>query len=191
MKQKLKFATIILGLLAAAAVAVALVVYLPSTMKVRVLGSEIKRLELTPAVGNRPATFEDVSYIQTEDAETGEVRVFRNVDAPLFGKFDVAEVSAQVTQIVTENPNATVLVSYYGVRIKMFGVYPNLVRLEEVAPDYRHVPVFNIVLLSLLFIGFGTLWLKIRGWKRRRLEKAAAKKAGAAPPADAQAGVDG
>ena len=42
------------------------------------------------------------------------------------------------------------LITFYGWRIQLFSLYPNIIRLRPVPPDYSHFPWFNIIFLVLL-----------------------------------------
>lgn len=207
MKQKFKYAALILGLLLLLPIAGGFVQYLPTATKVHIIGTEVKRLELTPASGSRAATFEDVRYIQAQDVATGSDIVFRNVDTrwgfPPYFKFDSPEVGAEAQRIARDQPEAIVLVTNYGIRSEVFDFYPNVVGLQIVDADYSHVPVFNIVFFCVLFLLTGVVLLKVRGLKKRRAAKMAEKEAAktarigegtataASAPAEAEAGAEG
>ena len=64
-----------------------------------------------------------------------------------------------------------VAVRHYGWRIEMFSLYPNAVSMKVVdGPDKKLIPIFNIVLLSLLALLILFTWLKIRGWKKKNVD---------------------
>jgi len=53
-------------------------------------------------------------------------------------------------------------VKYYGWRIRIFSMFPNVVSLKEVKQDYQHIPLFNIIFVSVLIICGIILRLKFR-----------------------------
>jgi len=65
-----------------------------------------------------------------------------------------------------------VLVKYYGVRIPVLDLYPNILSMEKVANDYVHIPYGNIIFLVVLLALF--IW---GGVKLRRFLRAAGAKA--------------
>ena len=76
------------------------------------------------------------------------------------------------TADLAQDKKQVVLVKYYGIRIPVLSLYPNVLSLKAVAPDYVYFPVFNIVFLIVLLVAF--LW---GGIKVRRLFRAAGNKA--------------
>ncbi len=177
MKQKFKFAAVVLGLLLLSPVVAGFIQYLPTASKVHIIGTEVKRLELSPASGSRAATFEDVRYIQAQRVDSGDDIVLRNVDTrwgfPPYFKFDSPEMGAEAQRIARDEPEAVVLVTHYGVRSEVLDLYPNVVRLEIVGADHQHIPVFNIVFFCTLFVLGGALALKVRSLRKRRAAKKA------------------
>jgi hypothetical protein len=140
------FATlVILGFLAAYGSCAAY--YLPSTEKVTLTGTEIKRLDSKDG-----SILHDVRYLQGRTLN-GESIVFRNEDTrwgfPFYFKFNAADLSSEVANIVRNEPEAVVLVSYYGGRSQMLDLYPNTISFKKVPKDYTHVPIFNIVFVVL------------------------------------------
>ena len=62
------------------------------------------------------------------------------------------DVTALAQSFETAEEKPGVRVRYYGWRIRMFSMFPNAVSLKEVDKDYTHIPVFNIVVLSILIV---------------------------------------
>src|SRR5262245_51344385 len=99
--------------------------YLPSTQKVYLTGAEIKRLDSKDGTLLR-----DIRYIQARTLD-GENLVFKNEDTrwgfPFYFKFNSADLASETANIVRNDPDAIVLVSYYGIRSRVFDLYPNAV----------------------------------------------------------------
>jgi hypothetical protein len=147
-----------LGLVAALAVVLLLSYYLPSARKVHVVGIEVKRMESDNPKGG---TDRDVRFIYARDAETGRSLAYRNEDTgwsfPFFLKFNSGDLAAEAANIQESDPDATVLIKSYGWRFQFFDAYPNALSLRVVAPEYTHIPVFNIVVLTLMLGVIGVL----------------------------------
>ncbi len=156
------------ALLALLVIAMALFLHynLPRTDVVQITGTDVKRvdkrtgktvtLDETGGDGKRlVVATRDVRFISTVTRE-GKVKVFRNEDTgwgwPPYFKFDSADITAEAQAYLTADQKPWVLVKYYGWRIKVFSMFPNVISLKVVGRDYRHVPWFNIVILTLLAI---------------------------------------
>jgi hypothetical protein len=134
--------------------------YLPATEKVHLSGTEIKRQD---AKDGTP--MHDVRYIQATKLD-GETLVFRNEDTrwgfPPYFKFTSADMASEAQAIAKSQPEAIVLVTYYGIRSRMLDLYPNAVGLRIVAANHVSVPIFNIV-FSLVLVGLViVIWLFLR-----------------------------
>ena len=136
---------------------------LPQVDVVRAVGVEIKRLDVkeTDAAQNRTR---DVYYLQMQ-TPSGDPKVYRNEDNFLYGKFDSADLQAQVQSFASDKQ--LVALRHYGWRLTLFSTFPNAVKAWPVEEGYRHIPVFNILVLTSLglLILFGV----------RRVSKAMAK----------------
>ncbi len=136
---------------------------LPRTDVVQITGTDVKRVDREhPSDGTRTR---DVRYLSTVTRD-GKVRIFRNEDTgwswPPYLKFNSADLAGHAQLMIQDPENPWVRVRYYGWRINVFTLFPNAVSLKTVDKDYRHIPIFNIVFLTLL-IGAGiALWLSIR-----------------------------
>jgi hypothetical protein len=131
----------------------------PRVSVVQIVGVEVKRVD--GETGSR-----DVYMIQSQDPDTGRVRVFRNEDALLYLKMNSADLQARVTAFSRGEPPRHVAVRHYGWRIPIFSVFPNAISAWVVEPGYRHVPVFNVILL-LTLLGVPGLFF----WRRRSARK--------------------
>lgn len=160
-------------LLAALVLALALVLHyhLPRTDVVRITGTEVKRVDRQDP--GTAARTRDVRYINTVTRD-GDIRVFRNEDTgwgwPPYFKFDSADLTALAQTIAQSPEDPWVRVRYYGWRIKILSLFPNAVDLEVVDREYTHVPVFNIVFLTLLAAALIWLLRVLRRWSRRLRE---------------------
>ncbi|WP_349371018.1 DUF1523 family protein [Salinarimonas sp.] len=143
---------------------------LPGYDVVRVVGTEIRRVDTEPTTGENPQRTRDVYVIQAVDPDGGDVRVYYNEDTgwgfPFYFKFDSANVQARAQELAEDR--ATALVTHYGWRVPMFSWFPNAVSVERVEPGYTPIPWFNIVFLVILALVIGWIWWSIARWRRRR-----------------------
>jgi hypothetical protein len=111
-------------------------------------------------------------FINAEDVETQKPRVFHNEDTrwgfPWYFKFNSAELQAVAQSIANER--GTALVTYYGLRIKILSIVPNITNIKRAAPDeVPPIPWFNLGFAAVVIGGTALLGYWIRGvWKRRR-----------------------
>ncbi len=152
-------------------VGVFLFYYLPSTTKAYLVGTEIKR-ELIQ--GPKGDSFKDVRYIVARDFKTGKTLMFRNEDVPWppYFKFNSGDLSGDVMNIQQHSPDKVVNITYYGFRVPLLSLYPNATKFKIVPKDYKHVPWFNIIFLSSLFLIFFFSFFKVRRRGKRKKEKA-------------------
>ncbi|MGY6409408.1 MAG: DUF1523 family protein [Alkalilacustris sp.] len=125
--------------------------------------------------GMTPGASRDIRFIETF-RPGGRELVFRNEDTglgwPPFFKINEADIQAQARNLVsTEADPQWVRVTYYGVRIQLFSIFPNALRLTPVdSPDARVIPWTRLFGFAGL-IGFGAwLWLSLRRFRERRVE---------------------
>lgn len=124
---------------------------LPQVDVVRAVGVEIKRVDVTQDASGQQRT-SDVYFLQME-TPNGQPRVYRNEDNLLYGKFDAANLQAQIQSFAASKQ--LVALRHYGWRLTLFSTFPNAVKAWPVEEGYRHIPVFNIlVLLGLAGIAF-------------------------------------
>ena len=169
-------------LLIAAAIVIAFLHYfLPSRDVVRIVGVDVKRVDVSapkPESSGGNAAFsptKDVRYINTV-WPSRKPRVYRNEDTgwgfPWYFKFDSGNLQAEAQDSVStvDNPR-WFLVTHYGWRIEIFSMFPNAVSIKEVpSPDYTAIPWFNIVFLSLLGLLLIMIWRFIVRLRRRHVD---------------------
>lgn len=184
MKEKLRSGLrrtgLVLVLLLVAFYAVGAWYYLPRTVKVHVTGTEVKRLDTTLEDGTERTR--DVRYVMTEPLAGGTM-VFRNEDTgwgwPPYFKFNSGDVAGQATNYAGDPSRPVVLATYYGWRINLFTLYPNVVSLRTVDRSYEHLPIFNLLFVGLSLVAFVLLYVG-----GRRLSKWRPFKKEEAPPAE-------
>ena len=159
---------IVIALVVAAGPVAFLDYFLPHHAILRIVGAETRR----PVGSSKSApASHDIFYVFAEDVETKKPRVFRNEDTgwgfPFYFKFNSADLQAVAQSIAGEH--GTALFTYYGWRIQIFSVVPNVTNIKRAAPDAElPIPWFNLAFF-LVVIGSG-IWLAwwIRGaWSRR------------------------
>lgn len=134
--------------------------FMPRAAKVRVTDTEVARVDRKDPAGTDKTR--DVRFIYATDVDTGKARVFRNEDFAWYLKFDSGDVAAEASKLATSAPDQVALVKYYGVRIPIFSLYPNVLSLKEVPEDYVHVPWVNMIVLILLLVGFVWAGMRVR-----------------------------
>ena len=146
-----------------------LLVFLPSSVKVTISGTEVKRQASDTPRREHPCTTCATSWPKTID--TGNPLVFRNEDTgwgwPPYFKFDSADLSSKAADIANNKRDAVVLLTYYGVRSPMLDLFPNAVSLEVVEAGYTHIPWFNIVFSLLLCVALVYFFIRLRRLRRR------------------------
>jgi hypothetical protein len=141
---------------------------LPQVDVVRAVGVEIKRVDVTKGDAGQSRT-RDVYQLQMETLE-GNPRVYRNEDNFIYLKFDSADLQTQVKSFSADKQ--LVALRHYGWRLRLFSTFPNAVKAWPVEEGYRHIPVFNIVVLT--FIGY--LIFILARYIRRRFNALDAKR---------------
>ena len=142
--------------------------FLPHHAVLRVVGSEVKRFGTkgnTPNAQNPNAPTHDVYYVYAEDLDSKAPRVFRNEDTgwgfPWYFKFNSADLQATAQSIAGER--GTALFTYYGWRIQMLTLMPNVTKIVRAAPDASTFPWFNLVFFTVLIGGITWLFFRVRG----------------------------
>ncbi|MDU9776166.1 DUF1523 family protein [Helicobacter pylori] len=122
-------------------------------------GVEVKRMnenENTPNNKEVKTLARDVYFVQTYDPnDKKSVTVYRNEDTrfgfPFYFKFNSADISALAQSLV----NQQVEVQYYGWRINLFNMFPNVIFLKPLKEGAEmSKPVFSWILYALLLAGF-------------------------------------
>lgn len=155
--------------------------YLPQRDIVKVVGTEVKRMDISkgspfwdsPDVGTNDESTRDVRFISTV-RENGKTRVYRNEDTgwsfPFYLKFDSSDLDAKAKEM-TDKDGQWVAVTHYGWRIKLFSIWPNATKVKPVSgPDALLIPWFNIVFLCILAFIFINIWLALRRFKKKRID---------------------
>jgi hypothetical protein len=187
MKDKLRIAKIVALVLIIVAAAAFLHYNLPRAAVVTIQGTDVKRMDASGSLAKNPnrAGTRDVRFINTV-RKNNRVLVLRNEDTgwgwPPYFKFNSADLVAQAQAFANENPPPTVLITYYGWRIQLFSLYPNIIRMRAVAPDYSHFPWFNIIFLILLTAALLYMRVKVKRTYNRVRARFFKKQA---PPSDA------
>lgn len=147
---------------------------LPRQNVVKITGVEVKRMDAQGVINaNNPADgpTRDVYFINTQDLDSGEPRVFRNEDTgwffPFYFKFDSADIQAKAQNFARTDNNLT-LVRYYGWRSHVFSMFPNLTDLAPTDTRDEPLPWFNLIFFALLLGGIGWVSFKIRRWFIRK-----------------------
>ncbi|WRG55640.1 DUF1523 family protein [Helicobacter pylori] len=122
-------------------------------------GVEVKRMnenENTPNNKEVKTLARDVYFVQTYDPKDQKsVTVYRNEDTrfgfPFYFKFNSADISALAQSLV----NQQVEVQYYGWRINLFNMFPNVIFLKPLKANAEmSKPIFSWILYALLLGGF-------------------------------------
>lgn len=137
---------------------------LPQHDVVRIVGTEVKRIDFdevpwwwaAPDAGTgEGAGSRDVRFINAAfPGEDGASYVYRNEDTswgfPPYFKFDSSTLTADAQRLVsTEADPVWVVVTHYGWRFELFTMFPNAVDIRRASgPDETVVPWFSIVFLA-------------------------------------------
>jgi hypothetical protein len=158
-----------------AASALGLSYFLPRHDVVYVTGVEVKRVDdegVISAENLADGPTRDMYFINTENPDTKSVRVYRNEDTgwgfPWYFKFDTADVQARA-QGYSRDTSQLALISYYGWRIQILSMFPNITEVKATTTRDEPLPIFNIV----FFVVLGALLVAVLIWIRRRLKRRA------------------
>ncbi|MEM7242693.1 MAG: DUF1523 family protein [Pseudomonadota bacterium] len=154
---------------------------LPGRDVVKIVGTDVKRMDVgryalfwaNADAGTQQVSTRDVRFINTEKPGGG-VRVYRNEDTdwswPPYFKFDSGNVTAEA-QALAQRGDVWVAVKHYGVRIKLFSIFPNIVSIKEVAgPDVVLIPWFRIIFVILLIALLLFIRARIVRFRERRID---------------------
>jgi hypothetical protein len=152
---------------------------LPQVDVVRLVDTDVKRvdvpIESTESAAESSVRSADVYFILAETADRAP-RNYRNEDAFIYGKWDSADLHTKAKSIA-QNPGNLVAVRHYGWRIAAFSIFPNAVAVWDVEPGYTHLPLFNIVFLTLLAGLVGYLFWRVRNFRKRLAKQRADREA--------------
>ncbi|MCQ4319018.1 DUF1523 family protein [Stutzerimonas stutzeri] len=162
---------VVLGAIAASALGLYYV--LPRHDVVYVTGVEVKRVDDDGVINaENPAEgpTRDIYFINTENPDTRKVRVYRNEDTgwgfPWYFKFDSADVQARA-QGISRDSEQLALVRYYGWRIQLLSMFPNITEVTTTSTRDEPLPVFNILFFACLSASV----IALAVWIRRRLKR--------------------
>ncbi len=169
MNEKLRIAKIVALVLMLLLTTAFLHYHLPRTAVVTIEGTDVKWMDrsgrLSKSRDMKGGAVRDVRFINTVTREK-KVLVLRNEDTgwgwPPYFKFNSSDLVAQAQAFARTEPSPTVLVTFYGWRLQLFSLYPNVVRMRAVAPDYSHFPWFNIIFLLLLVAASAYIGIKVK-----------------------------
>lgn len=148
--------------------------YLPQHDVVRIVGTEVNRMDRadinTAGQAGSPATTvtRDVRFINAVRAN-GKPSVYRNEDTdwgfPWYFKFDSGNLQAAAQDAISSQAAARwVKITHYGWRIEIFSMFPNAVEIGPVEDsEATIIPWFNIVFFVVLAILWFLAW---RAWRR-------------------------
>ncbi|HEY4252672.1 MAG TPA: DUF1523 family protein [Roseomonas sp.] len=140
--------------------------YLPRHEVVRIVGSEVRRIDLDGQPGGETR---DVFFIYGETLGTQRPRVYRNDDTgwrfPFYFKFNAADLQAVAAAIATDRGMA--VVTRYGWRIQLLSRFPNAVALRRTEDVTEPFPWFNTVFFVALFVLALLIWRAVRRWRSR------------------------
>ncbi len=117
----------------------------------------------------------DVQFIQAV-RPNGKVIVYRNEDTgwgwPPYFKFDTANLFTEANDAISTKDNPEwVRIRHYGWRNELLSAFPNAVSLTPVAgPDDKPVNWISIVILTVLAAIFWAVFVRLRRFKRNRLD---------------------
>jgi hypothetical protein len=138
---------------------------LPHHAVLRVVGTQVKRAGDGKPAKNQPAAGErDIYYIFAEDIDTKKPRVFRNEDTrwgfPWYLKFNSADIQAAAQSIADER--GTAVFTYYGWRIRILSLFPNVTKVVRAEPDVRPIPWFDIAFFVVVIGAAAWVFLRVR-----------------------------
>ncbi len=141
---------------------------LPRHDVVMITGVEVKRMDADGVINaENPADgpTRDVYFINTEDPDTKHVVVYRNEDTgwsfPWYFKFDSADVQAKA-QGYSRDAQQLAVIRYYGWRIQILSMFPNITEIALTDSRDEPFPVFNTLFFSCLTVFFLGIFLAVR-----------------------------
>jgi hypothetical protein len=148
--------------------ALSLYYVLPRQDVVMITGVEVKRMDADGVINaENPADgpTRDVYFINTEHPDTKNVVVYRNEDTgwgfPWYFKFDSADIQAKA-QGYSRDAQQLALIRYYGWRITILSMFPNVTEIETTTSRDEPFPIFNTVFFAVLTLIVVTVIIVIR-----------------------------
>jgi hypothetical protein len=155
--------------------------FLPSRDVVQIVGTDVKRMDISkgspfwdrPDAGTNRENTRDVRFINAV-RKNGKAQVYRNEDTewsfPFYFKFDSGDLNAQA-QTLAKTDEQWVAVRHYGWRIKLFSIFPNATSIKKVdGPNVFLIPWFNIVFLSLIGLFLFWIYRMTKRWKDKNVD---------------------
>jgi hypothetical protein len=149
--------------------------FLPHHSVLRVVGTQVKHTgtDVRSGTSQRAVGGHDVYYIFAEDIESKKPRVFRNEDTrwgfPWYFKFNSADIQAAAQSIADDH--GTAIITYYGWRMAIFSLFPNVTKVVRAEPDARPIPWFNLAFFAVIISIGAWLALMISRIRKRRLKR--------------------
>lgn len=142
-------------------ITVGLSYYLPAKEKVFLVGTEVKREMRKSRDGEKQ---KDVRYVVAREIPSGDTLMFRNEDIawPPYMKFDSGDLSGKVMNLEEFRPDAVILVTYYGFRIPLLSLYPNITKVAEAKDLDSTVSILSWLVFIIFLVGaiLGYIFLK-------------------------------
>lgn len=175
---------IVVGLLLAVFAGV-LYYSLPQHDVVRIVGTEVKRIDFDdvpwwwaePDAGTAGGASRDVRFINVAfPGERGKSYVYRNEDTawgfPPYLKFDSSTLTADAQRLIsTEAAPIWVVVTHYGLRFELFTMFPNAVGIRRAAgPDEVIIPWFSIAFIVGLAVLMLVIWRFLGKLRERHVD---------------------
>lgn len=161
-------------ILVVGASALGLFYILPQHDVVLVTGVEVKRVDHDGVINaENPADgpTRDVYFINTENPDSKKVVVYRNEDTgwsfPWYFKFDSADEQAKA-QGYSRDTDQLALIRYYGWRIQILSVFPNITQIEATNSRTEPFPWFNTIFFSVLLLLAIVVAISVKRRNKRR-----------------------
>ena len=155
---------------------------LPSRDIVRIVGTEVIRMDVgegswlwaSKDAGTNTEQTRDVRFINAE-FEDRSPRVYRNEDTgwswPPYLKFESGNLQSQAQSFAKSQEERWAIVHHYGWRIPLISLYPNAYKIKEATgPNQQLFPWFNVVFLTILFLALFAIWRRLDRWKNRNID---------------------
>ena len=150
---------------------------LPQYDVVSITGVEVKRVDDDGVINaENPADgpTRDVYFINTEHPSTKAVTVYRNEDTgwsfPWYFKFDSADVQAKA-QGYSRDSQQLALIRYYGWRIQILSMFPNVTAIESTTSRDEPFPIFNTIFFTVLIALVLIVAIAVRRRMRQRTQR--------------------
>ncbi len=131
---------------------------LPRHDVVMVTGVEVKRMDADGVINAdnvADGPTRDVYFINTEEPDTKKVVVYRNEDTgwsfPWYFKFDSADIQAKA-QGYSRDSQQLALIRYYGWRIQLLSMFPNITEIQPTTSRDEPFPIFNAIFFGVLIL---------------------------------------